>query len=82
MKYYGVNDKYGSDMCAWQMAVEACQQLDGDIDFSVYDNDNDGLIDNVYVFYAGYGEHDGGRFQFGMAAFMGSGICHGRSVQL
>ena len=30
------------------------------MDFTLYDNDNDGYVDFVYVFYAGYGEADGG----------------------
>ena len=58
MSYYGNND--GNEMYAHKMVVEACQLLDDEIDFSVYDTDGDGSIDNVYVFYAGYGEADGG----------------------
>lgn len=56
MAYYGAND----DANAHQMVVEACKQLDPQIDFSEYDRDGDGWVDNVYVFYAGYGEADGG----------------------
>lgn len=56
MSYYGAND----DANAHQMVVEACKQLDPQIDFSEYDRDGDGWVDNVYVFYAGYGEADGG----------------------
>ena len=42
------------------MIYEACQLLDDEIDFSQYDRDNDGYIDNVFVFYAGRGEASGG----------------------
>lgn len=56
MSYYGGND----DALAHQMVSEACSALDGQIDFSQYDRDGDGWADNVYVFYAGYGEADGG----------------------
>ena len=56
MTYYSAND----DAKAYEMVVEACRQLDGDIDFSQYDRDGDGWVDNIYVFYAGYGEADGG----------------------
>lgn len=56
MSYYGSND----DANAHKMVVEACRQLDSEIEFSEYDRDGDGWVDNVYVFYAGYGEADGG----------------------
>lgn len=59
-KYYGQNDYYGDDMRAEQMVIEACEYLDATVDFSQYDHDGDGFIDNVFVFYAGGGEHDKG----------------------
>ncbi len=60
MSYYGANDAYGNDKAPEEMVIEACQQLDDVIDFKEYDRDNDGQIDNVYVFYAGFGEATGG----------------------
>ncbi len=51
--YYGGNDWWGNDQHPEEMVIEACQQLDGEIDFSEYDRDNDGYIDNVFVLYAG-----------------------------
>lgn len=59
MAYYGANDNNGDDKLAYMMAVEACQMLDDDVDFTQYDRDNNGVIDNVYIFYAGYGENLG-----------------------
>lgn len=59
-KYYGQNDSWGNDLRPGQMVAEACQLVDDDVDFTQYDRNGDGLIDNVYVFYAGYGEADGG----------------------
>ncbi len=56
--YYGSNDAYGNDKNPQMMVVHACQLLDEDIDFSQYDRDGDGVIDNVFIFYAGIGEHD------------------------
>ncbi|MCC8071113.1 MAG: M6 family metalloprotease domain-containing protein [Bacteroidales bacterium] len=56
--YYGKNDRYGYDAKAYQIVVDGCQLLDDEIDFSLYDEDGDGYVDNVYVFYAGYGECD------------------------
>ncbi len=60
MSYYGGNDYGGDDKNPQKMAIEACQQLDGTVDFSEYDRDGDGYIDNVFVFYAGRGEASGG----------------------
>lgn len=61
MSYYGRNDpSTGSDVRAQDMIIEACQLLDPTVDFSKYDTDGDGFIDNVYVFYAGEGEASGG----------------------
>ena len=59
MAYYGGNYS-GNDANPGMMVVEACQQLDATVDFSQYDRDGDGFIDNVFVFYAGRGEATGG----------------------
>lgn len=56
MAFYGKNDRFGEDENAHLMVTHAIEILDKDIDFSVYDTDGDGEIDNVYVFYAGEGE--------------------------
>lgn len=58
--YYGGNDKYGNDLHPEEMAIHACQILDENVDFSQYDRDGDGIIDNIFIFYAGNGEHDSG----------------------
>lgn len=58
--YYGQNTWGGNDARPEQLALHACQLLDDEVDFSLYDNDGDGVIDCVYLFYAGYGEADGG----------------------
>lgn len=56
--YYGDND----DANAPRMVKEACElaKSEHNVDFTQYDNDNDGYVDFVYIFYAGYGEADGG----------------------
>lgn len=58
--YYGSNNRSGSDMHPEEMVKEACELVEDSVDFSLYDNDNDGKVDFVYIFYAGYGEADGG----------------------
>lgn len=59
MAYYGGNIG-GGDKNPEAMIVEACKLVNDSVDFSLYDNDNDGIADFVYVIYAGYGEADGG----------------------
>ncbi len=39
---------------------EVINILDPDVDFSIYDYDNDGKIDNIFFFYAGFGQADSG----------------------
>ena len=62
MAYYGKNNSYGSDSHPEHMINEACKLADSEcgIDFTQYDNDEDGYVDFVFVIYAGYGEADGG----------------------
>ncbi len=60
MMYYGANDIEGRDMNPAAMIIEACTKLDEEVDFTKYDRDSDGVIDNVFVFYAGRGEASGG----------------------
>ncbi|MBO4250890.1 MAG: M6 family metalloprotease domain-containing protein [Paludibacteraceae bacterium] len=58
--YYGKNVS-GDDSNPGMMIKEACELADADgADFTLYDNNNDGYVDFVYVIYAGYGEADGG----------------------
>lgn len=59
MAYYGGN-LAGNDLNPGEMVIEACAALDADVDFSQYDRDGDGFIDNVFLFYAGLGEATGG----------------------
>ena len=59
-KYYGGNNTQGEDKAAEEMIIEACKQADAEVDFSDYDWDGDGEVDQVFVLYAGKGEADGG----------------------
>lgn len=56
--YYGQNDDDGYDKRPTKMVSEACQAVDGSVDFSKYDWDGDGEVEEVFVVYAGNGEHD------------------------
>ena len=57
--YYGGNGSgnAGADKNVVTLMKDACAAADADVDFSQYDSNNDGYVDLVYVFYAGYGEN-------------------------
>lgn len=57
--YYGANDPDGDDKAPAEMIKDACEAADSNIDFSIYDDDGDGKVDNVFVFFAGADEADG-----------------------
>ncbi|MDR1543199.1 MAG: M6 family metalloprotease domain-containing protein [Prevotellaceae bacterium] len=57
MKYYGEDyGSLGNDRRPEQMVMDACSLANTDVDFSQYDTDGDGYVDNVFIFYAGYGQ--------------------------
>jgi len=61
MAYYGGNDSSGDDQNPRQMVIDACTQASkAGVDFSQYDTDNDGIVDNIFIYYAGYNEAEGG----------------------
>lgn len=57
LSYYGQNDSDGNDLYAGEMVAEAVKLAVQGIDLKKYDWDGDGYVDQVYVVYAGYGEH-------------------------
>lgn len=59
--HYGSNDEdTGEDKNAEQMVVDACKGAAKlGVDFSKYDDDNDGYVDNVFIFFSGGDEADG-----------------------
>lgn len=59
MSYYGGNNTYGNDKRPNEMVAEACKLVDKKVNFSNYDWDGDGEVDQVFVIYAGYGESNG-----------------------
>ncbi len=56
---YGSNLPSGEDKDPARMVIEACKAVDAKTDFTLYDDDNDGEIDNVFVFFAGGDEAEG-----------------------
>ena len=57
--FYGANNSDGDEENAPQMIIDACAAVGPEVDFSAYDNDGDGEVDNVFVFYAGPNEAEG-----------------------
>jgi len=56
-EYYGENDSDGNDKHPGELVAEAVQLANkAGTDFSKYDWDNDGYVDQVYVIFAGNGE--------------------------
>ncbi len=62
MSFYGKNDAQGQDTDPQQMVIDACTLAAANgVDFSQYDTDKNGMVDNVFVYYAGYNEAESGK---------------------
>ena len=83
-RYYGQNrnNENGTDAYPAEMVKEACILADDEIDFSGYDDDRDGTVDNIFIFYAGPDEAEGaGDFHiWSHSWYLSSGT--GRSLSL
>lgn len=55
-KYYGENNADDQDARPEELIAEMCKAADADIDFSQYDWNNDGYVEEVFVLYAGTAE--------------------------
>ena len=59
--WYGANTNGETDGNLKQLVVQACQAADAaGVDFSRYDFDGDGYVDNVFLLFAGHNEAEGG----------------------
>ncbi len=58
--HYGENDGNGDDKNDGEFAYEAISAAKDSVDFSKYDWDGDGEVDQVFLLYAGPGEANGG----------------------
>lgn len=57
MRYYGENDEFGYDLRPQELVREAIDSLEaGGFDFSPFDNDGDGYVDEIILMHSGYGE--------------------------
>ena len=62
MAYYGANSggTAGQDSNPQQMVIDACTKASSLVDLSQYDTDKNGVVDNIFIYYAGYNEAEGG----------------------
>ena len=61
LEYYGANSGTSHSKNAQELVKEMINLAGNDgVDFSLYDADNDGVVDNVSVFFAGHNEAEGG----------------------
>ena len=58
--YYGADINRILDSNIHELVIDAATIADELIDFSEFDNDQDGEVDNIYIFYAGYSQADTG----------------------
>lgn len=59
-EYYGEQEGDAVDKRPGNMIVDACKLADVDIDYTEFDENKDGYIDNVFVYYAGHNQAEGG----------------------
>lgn len=80
--YYGKNSQLtGNDKYPATMVAEACRLADSQVDFSDYDWDGDGEVEQVFIVYAGYAESSGAssntiwphRYNLSSASYYGDG---------
>ena len=58
--YYGEQTDTKTDARAPEMVMEAVKLVDDKVDYSLYDWDNDGIVEHIVVIYAGLGQAEGG----------------------
>ena len=58
--YYGQDDSGMLDTHLGKFVYDACRKADADVDFTQYDWDGDGTVDQLFVLYAGQGQNVNG----------------------
>lgn len=58
--YYGAPSGNSNDVRPHDMVYDACRLADPDVNFTDYDWDGDGYVEQVYVLFAGLGQAAGG----------------------
>lgn len=63
LSYYGKNNENGDDSYPATMVIEAVQKVDSDVDFSQYDWDGDGVVEQIFLVHSGYDEAQNTRYK-------------------
>ena len=64
LSYYGKNNENGDDSYPATMVIEAVQKVDSDVDFSQYDWDGDGVVEQIFLVHSGYDEAQNTRYKY------------------
>ena len=56
LSHYGDNNSNGDDQLVATMVAETIDKVDGDVDFSKYDWDGDGEVEQIFLIHSGYDE--------------------------
>lgn len=59
-RYYGERTATSSDNNVKEMVGQASALVDSKVNFANFDADGDGVVDNVFIIFAGYNEAEGG----------------------
>ena len=59
-EYYGGPSGYNIDAAPWEMVVEACEMVKDQVDWSQYDWNQDGYVNQLLIIFAGKGNSYGG----------------------
>lgn len=60
LAYYGGTSSNANDEKMGELSKDAIDLVKDDVDLTLYDNDGDGVVELVYVIFAGYGQNAGG----------------------
>ncbi|MBR6140413.1 MAG: M6 family metalloprotease domain-containing protein [Bacteroidaceae bacterium] len=60
LSYYGGNNSNGDDVYPATMVAEAVRMIDEEVDFSQYDWDGDGEVEQIFVIHSGHDEAQSG----------------------
>ena len=61
LSYYGSNNSNGDDKFPATMVAEAIQLVDGEVDFSKYDWNQDGEVEQIFLIHSGHDEAQSNR---------------------